>query len=164
MATKKPVMNDVVDISLSAIRKKRIRIDGDDNRIIELNTSDLNILSRLKEAYPKLVSFTQEAVNKWPDTDIADRDDIYDSPELNDVITILQDIDKKMRDLIDYIFDSKVADICAPFGSMYDPVNGEFRFEHIINTLSNLYETDLSAEMQKMSTRINKHTSKYTGK
>lgn len=163
MSTKNTVANDVVDISLSAIRKKRIRLDGDDNRIIELNTSDLGILSRLKEAYPKLMSFTQEAVNKWPDT-IADGDDIYDSPELTDVINILQDIDKKMRDLIDYIFDSKIADMCAPFGSMYDPVNGEFRFEHIINTLSGLYETDLSKEMKKMSARISKHTSKYTGK
>ena len=164
MSTNKPITNDVVDISLSAMRKKRIRLDGDDNRIIELNTSDLNILSRLKEAYPKLVSFTQEAVNKWPDTEIADGENIYESTELNDVIIILQDIDKKMRDLIDYIFDSEIADICAPFGSMYDPVNGEFRFEHIINTLSTLYESDLSSELKKMSTRINKHTSKYTGK
>ena len=32
------------DIDLSAIRKKRFRIDGDNNRFIELNTSDMNIL------------------------------------------------------------------------------------------------------------------------
>ena len=45
--------NDVIDIKL-AVEKKRIRIDGDDNRIIELDTADLTILERLQKVYPRL--------------------------------------------------------------------------------------------------------------
>ena len=45
--------NDVIDIKL-AVEKQKIRIDGDDNRIIELDTSDLSVLTRLNEYYPKL--------------------------------------------------------------------------------------------------------------
>ena len=47
---------------------------------------------------------------------------------------------------------------------MYDPINGKFRYEHIIDTLSGLYTEDISKGMKKISTRVKKHTDKYTGK
>jgi hypothetical protein len=46
---------------------------------------------------------------------------------------------------------------------MYDPINGAFRFEHIISTLSALYEADISSEMGTIARRVKKHTDKYTG-
>ena len=62
---------------------------------------------------------------------------------------------------MDYIFNSNVSELCAPDGSMYDPINGKFRFEHIIDTLAALYETDVSGEMNKLANRVKKHTDKY---
>ena len=35
--------DDIQDLNLSAIKKKRFRINGDSNKILELNTSDLSI-------------------------------------------------------------------------------------------------------------------------
>jgi hypothetical protein len=67
-----------------------------------------------------------------------------------------------MRDLMDYIFDSNVSEICAPSGSMYDPINGQFRFEHIINILAGLYETDIESELTSIAKRVQKHTNKYS--
>lgn len=156
---------DITDISLSVVRKKRFRIDGDDNRIIELNTSDLNILARLKETYPKLVALAEDAFKNLPEVDgTAENYDFVTDEATSKLVTALTDADKKMRELIDYIFDSNVSELCAPSGSMYDPINGAFRFEHIINTLSALYETDISTEMGKVATRVKKHTDKYTGR
>lgn len=152
---------DIIDIDLSAIRKKRFRIDGDNNRIIELNTSDLNILPRLREAYPKLQELNKKVAELAPELG---SDDDFGSENFNKTVDILTNIDKSMRELIDYIFDSNVSEICAPSGSMYDPFGGQCRFEHIITCLSNLYETDLTAELDQLSKRTAKYTTKYTRK
>ena len=159
-----PQQQDVTDISLSVVRKKRFRIDGDDSRIIELNTSDLNILARLKEAYPKLVALAEGAFKNLPEVDGTAEDYNFATDEATaTLVTTLTEADKKMRELIDYIFDSNVSELCAPSGSMYDPINGAFRFEHIISTLSALYEADISSEMGTIARRVKKPTDKYTG-
>lgn len=153
----------VADLSLDVIRKKRFRIDGDDSRILELNTSDLNILARLKEAYPKLVQLANSAFQNLPDINgnSDDYDFMTDEPTA-EVIAALTKADTDMRELVDYIFNSNVSEMCAVDGSMYDPINGKFRFEHIIDTLAELYETDVSTEMTALSNRVRKHTDKYT--
>lgn len=153
----------VVDISLGAIRKKRFRIDGDDNRILELNTSDLNILARLKEAYPKLVNLADGAFKNMPELDSTGEDYNFMTDEATaEMIVTLEKADKEMRELVDYIFNSNVSELCAPDGSMYDPIDGQLRFEHIIGTLAALYEADVTGEMNKLSSRVQKHTTKYT--
>ena len=157
------LQNGIADISLESTRKKRFRIDGDDNRILELNTSDLNILARLKEAYPKLIELADNAFKNMPEV-VSDSED-YDfmtDKATSEVIDKLEKADQDMRELVDYIFNSNVSELCAPDGSMYDPINGKFRFEHIVDVLASLYETDVSGEMSKVATRVKKHTDKYT--
>lgn len=145
--------NNIIDIDLSVTRKKRFRIDGDDSRILELNTSDMNILLRLDEV--------EERLNKLADSVTFDSNDDEHAEEN---VKKLLSTDKEMRELMDYLFDSNVSDICAPSGSMYDPFNGKYRFEHIIETLFTLYEDNIAAEYKKMSKNVQKHTAKYTKK
>ena len=154
------MQNDIVDINLSAIRKKRFRIDGDDNRILELNTSDLGVLSRIKEAYPKLQELNERAIQDWPK---GDKDHVGEE-DYEAVVNVLKGIDTEMRQLIDYIFNSNVSEVCAPDGTMYDPIDGQFRFEHIINCLVALYENNIDLEVKQISNRVRKYTDKYTGK
>lgn len=154
------MQNDIVDINLSAIRKKRFRIDGDDNRILELNTSDLGVLSRIKEAYPKLQELNERAIQDWPNSDA----DHVGEEDYEAVVNVLKGIDTEMRQLIDYIFNSNVSEVCAPDGTMYDPIDGQFRFEHIINCLVALYENNIDLEVKQISNRVKKYTDKYTGK
>lgn len=142
----------ITDIDLSVTNKKQFRIDKDDSRIIELNTSDLNILSRLQECYPKLDSLGTKAMS------------ISSDNEMDDTVATLKEIDAEMRDLVNFVFDSDIADVCAPDGSMFDMFNGEFRFEHIISTLIGLYEKNIDKEYKLMAKKIQKHTEKYTGK
>lgn len=164
MSKKLNTANDIIDLDLSAIRKKRFRIDGDDSRIVELNTSDLNILPRLKEAYPKLQELNKKVAELAPEVSSDNSETEFGDETFNKTIDVLVNIDKSMRELIDYIFDSNVSEVCAPSGSMYDPIGGQCRFEHIITCLSNLYETDLNTELNQLSKRTEKYTAKYTRK
>ncbi len=140
--------NDVIDLDFSVMQKKRFRIDKDNNRILELNTSDMNIIARLEESYPKIDSIVEQ---------VSAPDD-----EANVDVKALKKLDDDLRTLIDYIFDSKVSEVCAPDGSMYDLFNGQFRFEHIFEVLFGLYEDNINREYKKLTTRVNKHTDKYT--
>ena len=144
--------NNIIDIDLSVTRKKRFRIDGDDNRVIELNTSDMTILNRLDEADRQLRELADKA-----NFELADVED-----ENRDIVKELLATDKQMREIIDYLFDAPVSDVCAPDGSMYDPFNGKYRFEHIMEALFVQYENNIAEEIQKMRKNVQKHTSKYT--
>lgn len=139
---------DIVDINIAGVQRTRFRINGDNNSIIELNTSDIGAVFRLEEAYPKL----HEQLKKIAELDSSDEG----------FNAAMKEADKAMREQIDYIFDYPVSEVCAKYGTMYDPFNGSFRFEHIIDSLTKLYETTLNAEYKKMNARIQKHTDKYT--
>lgn len=152
---------EIKDISLST--KKSFRIDGDNSRIIYLDVSDMNILVRLEEVYPEIQKLAVEASNKVAEQKEAGEDE-EDNSLFGDAPAILKEIDAQMREKLNYIFASDVADICEPTGNMYDPVNGEFRFEHIIDVLTGLYANNLTAEFKKMQERVKKHTAKYTNR
>lgn len=160
MATKRKYDGEL-DLSLS--KRKRFRIDGDDSRVLELNTSDLNLITRLRTAYPQLKEISQNVFKDLPDVVIENEDYNFMEDEATSKLSdALQGADAKMRSLLDYIFDSNVSELCAPHGSMFDPINGKLRFEHIIDTLAPLYETDISTEMNKVTANVSKHTAKYT--
>ena len=157
-----PVSDDIQDINLSAIKKKRFRINGDPNKILELNTSDMNIASRLTIAYDRLQKYMSEVTKVLGDVP-DNADDISEEQEKSAAIE-LSKIDAKMKEEIDYIFDAPVSEVCSDGGSMYDPFEGMFRFEHIIDALSKLYENNLNSEFNKMKRRVSAKTSKYTKK
>lgn len=150
--------NDIVDVDLSATAKKKFRINGDNDKILELNTSDLSIISRLNSVYPKLQKLASDAVKELDEADVESDDSIAKTS------ATLTKIDKKMRSLLDELFDANVSETCAPTGSMYDPFNGKLRFEYIIEVLSNLFEENLQKEIAQTSKRISKHTNKYSHK
>lgn len=141
--------------SISLSRKKSFSIDGDINRIIQLDTSDMNIMVRLEETYPEIQQLAIEAVDRI----VASKDS---EDENSSLTAVLKDIDNKIREKINYIFASDVADACEPTGNMYDPIEGDFRFEHIIQTLLNVYADDILAGFKQMQARVKKHTAKYT--
>ena len=153
---KKEVETNEDEIKLNFNSKQRFRIDNDSSRILELDTSDLSVLTRLQEYYPKLKELEKEVISLSKDLGSEDEDAITKMGKG------LAKVDKKMRDYIDVIFDANVSATCAPSGSMYDPINGQLRYEHIISLISSLYEETLSKETKKLQERISKHTQKYT--
>lgn len=144
--------SDIIDLELKEIRKKKFRLERDNNRVIELNTSDLMLGKRLKEVYPKMLSLVTEANEIMANLDEEDDSEI-------EALVIIND---KLKDFLNYVFDSDIADKACPDGSLYDPFNGKFRFEYIIEKLMDLYENNFSQEYMLMQKRIDKHTDKYT--
>lgn len=153
--------DEVVDISLESSRRKRFRIDKDNDRILELDTTDLSIIDRFQKKYAEMMDVIDNAFNNMPDTAVQTEDDEINAEYVDSFINSITDVNIKMREIIDQIFDSNVSEVCAPRGSMLDPINGKFRFEHIFDTLIPLYENDINVEMNKINSRVKKHTSKY---
>ena len=148
--------NNVID--LSALKKKQFDVNG---KVLELDTADLNILARFQSMYPTLY---EEGAKLAKIEDMVKNSTADDGQNLTDMVQVLNDADKAMRDAIDFIFDSNVCEICIDHGSLFDPINGEYRFEHVINALLPLYEKDLQEETKKIQQRVKKHTDKYTKK
>lgn len=152
-------INNIIDIDLSEIRKKRIRIDGDDNRIVEINISDMGVMDRLQNAYNQLLSLANEYHLAEEEEASEDED-----TEIAKLIETLKELDVKMRELVDYVFNANVSEMCVQDGTMADPVNGQFKFEYIIEKFLALYDKNFDMEFKKMSKSVSKHTNKYTRK
>lgn len=152
------VNNEIIDLDLSITSKKKFRFDKDDNRIVEINTSDMNLMQRVSVAYPKLQELQTKASKLTDGLDV----EANAIDDLNTMAERLSAVDAEMRELLDYMFDAPVSAAAAPEGSMYDPFNGSFRFEHIIALVMKQYEDNLQSEFNQMEKQLKKHTNKYT--
>ena len=148
------------NISLST--KKTFTIDGDLKRTIQLDISDMNIVVRIDEVYPDIRKLAVDAHDRIANAKVQKVEGDSDDSPLEDISTVLKDIDRQMREKVDYIFASEVCDICYPNENMYDVVGGEWRFEHLLDVLTTLYANNIKAEWKKMQDRVKKHTAKYT--
>ena len=155
-------VDEIVDINLSFIQKKKFRINGDSSKILELNTSDLGIVTRMSSAYDRLVD-CMERVGKILSELPEDNEELVNGRD-KEIMKQLDTIDAEMRKELDYIFDAPVSEVCGYGGSMYDPFNGMFRYEHIMDALTKLYENNINKEFNAMRKRVSAKTSKYTKK
>lgn len=151
--------NNVIDISINGISRKRYRINGDDNKILELNPTDFNFTVRMNEAYPKLLECEKKVTEL---SNSINPDDEMDT--LNNFAQTLDKINKEMCEQVDYVFDSNVSEICCDGGSMYDFIDGFMRYEIIFDSLMKLYDSNLTAEAKNIQKRVQQHTTKYTKK
>lgn len=149
--------DDIKDVEIQAIKKQRFRFNHDNSMILELNTSDLNIVTRLSTSYEKLNKIMEDVgkvLTELPDGEAEDE-------QLKSISDGLKKLDDAMRKELDTIFDAPVSDVLGRDGSMYDPMDGMFRYEHIIETLVAFYENNLSNEFAKMRARVASRTDKY---
>ena len=142
---------NIVNLDLSETARTKIWVNGDNTKVLELNLTDMGVMSRLQDSYPKLDELTAEVKN-LASADVSDED----------IVATFKKIDKQMREIVDNIFDYPVCEVCCDGGSMYDPVGGQLRFEYIIDRISKLYETSLNDEFKKMQAKMKTHTAKYT--
>ena len=158
--------DDIVDVEFTAIKKQRFRFNNDNSKILELNTRDLGISSRLGIAYDNLNKLMEEVATTLSNVPGIDEDDDTEL-ELTDaqnskVIEALSKLDASMRKEMDFLFDAPVSEVLGSGGSMYDPIGGVFRYEHIIEKLAQLYENDIDREFFILKQRVADRTSKYT--
>lgn len=159
---KAEVPNGVISLDMSEAARTKIWVNGDCQKVIELNLTDMGIITRFSEAYPKLLDLQNEIGSVIEE---GKPEEMSGIDEISNFALQFKSIDKKMRDYVDYIFDGKVSDVCCDGGSMYDPVaGGWWRFEYIIDKLGNLYHAEFGKEMKANEQRMKMHTDRYTGK
>jgi hypothetical protein len=161
--TTNAVNNEIIDLDLSITKKKKFRFDKDDSRIVEVNTSDMNLMQRMSVAYPKLQALQEKASKLTEGIDV--EEGVSEATAIDSIATMadrLSAVDTEMRGLLDYMFDAPVSEAAAPNGSMYDPFNGSFRYEYIIAIMMKQYENNLQSEFAKMERQLKAHTDKYT--
>ena len=144
--------NNVINLDLSETKRTKIWVNGDNTKILELNLTDMGVMGRLQDSYPKLDELTDEIKAISTDENASDEK----------IVEMFKKIDQKMRDIVDSIFDYPVSDICCDGGSMYDPIGGQLRFEYIIDKISKLYQNSLNEEFKRMQAKVKTHTAKYT--
>lgn len=126
--------------------KKKYAINGDENNVIEVDVSDLNLIKRFEKATPKI----EELEDKFKD---------IDSPTVEQ----LEEADHKLRTILNEVFES---DVCTPaFGNVncLSPVaNGKFLFEAFVEALMPMIKQDIKATAQASKIHLEEKTSKYT--
>lgn len=143
----------VVDIKLDIQTRRKYRINGDDNLIIELNPADFGIISRYEKAIVSLNDLLEAVMTI----------DFMEEPSADDpAIKQFEEADAKARELVNEVFNYDVCSVCAEGGSMFDLCNGKYRFEEIMVQLFQLYDDAIQKEQKKLEARIRKHTDKYT--
>lgn len=154
------VPKNVINLDMQASARTKIWVNGDNQRVLELNLSDMGTIVRFNEVYPKLTALQDEIAEMMNETPPEDATD----DQFSKLAENFKAVDKKMREYVDHIFDFPVCDVCCDGGSMYDLVGGQYRFEYIIEKLSKLYDDRFSFEHKKLQSRIKSHTAKYTKK
>ena len=142
-----------IDLGFS-INKKRFSVNGDTNKIIEFNPSDLGMPSRLAKALPKFNDLDE----KWKKLNL-NKDNLDDSDtdsqikNLNDFSKQFDEIEQEIRDIIDYVFDGDVADKLLGNSSAFTLEDGFFRYERIITGMVKCYEQNIQDEAPKFNKR-----------
>lgn len=157
---------NVIDIDLSVTDKKAFRFGKDDNRIVYINVSDMGFLGRATDLYARLQELQAKASQITAGIDVDKLNQNDDTEETIDVARTITErlnaVDQEMRQCIDELFQAPVSAAAAPDGSMYDPFNGDFRFNIIISAILPQYENNMTTEFNKMKAQIEKHAAKYT--
>lgn len=160
----KPIENEFVDLDLSVTKKRKIRFDGDNDRVVEVDIADMGILSRIKEIYPKLEELQEKSAHLMDDLEL-EEDEMSVEDTLSSISKMsvrLDEIDLEMRNLIDELFKAPVSKAAVPSGTMYDMHDGSFTFAHVIATVMSRYTDNITKEYKRLDNQIQSHTAKYT--
>lgn len=151
-------MANMKNLSFGLPKKKRFTVDGDPERVIEIDTGDTGILSRWNGLF-KWFEEMDERISKFGE---GINPDEITAEQMDGISGDFAGIDDEMREKLNYLF---AADVCTPVvgehGSLIRMVDGEPLFMVIIETLVPLYEADIKVESEKSRKRMEKHTKKY---
>ncbi len=110
----------------------------------EMNPADVELLKRYEHV--------AEAVSH-----IAD-----DVDESKDIVDIVKEMEEKLNNQIDYLFNSNVSQIFFSITSPFTVLpNGEFFVENVLNAIGKLIEAETGKRFKKVQAKIGKYTSKY---
>ena len=124
------------------IGTKEYSINDDVSRILRVNTTDINILARFDKAETELKKIASQYENI---TDIT--------------AEVITELDTKVREQIDYIFDSKASEIVFGNINCASIAGGQPIFMNFIDAILPVIKNDIVEEQEKSEKKISKYTS-----
>lgn len=131
--------------------REAITVNGDPERVIYIQASDFNIQMRAQRARAEISKMLDEVDTKKPENEIEFAD-------------FLEEIDKKLRDQINYIFNYDVSKpvfgLCSPLMSLK---SGKCYVEEFLEAITPIIEEIAKKTAKASEKRIAKHTKRYGG-
>ena len=153
-------MSEIINLQVES-PKQTIQLNGNPEKVIELDLGDSNIITRLSEGTDKIEELVKERQNLHELLANGNDSDESNISYYKNLAGKFKELENAMRKIINDIFDF---DVCTPFlgtSSVFSIKNGEFAFERIINSLMGLYEDSIRKESNNLKQRLSKHTDKY---
>lgn len=158
------------NINLNLSTKKKFTIDGDPNRVIELDISDINIINRATTAFKNIENLKNDW-EKLPTLEELDSDNV-DTEILHNTVDKIDEfsdefsaIENQLKNEIDFMFDSPISNTIFGTSSPFSIVNDKFKFEHTIDVLMSLYEEQLQGDLKKLNkSKVVNKTRRYIKK
>lgn len=116
---------------------KRLAINGDESRVIVVNPTDMGLVSRYREKLPEI-----EKIN-------------IDSENSEEIMQIL---DSKVREFVDYIIGSKVSDVVFGTANCISMADGKMLFENFMTAYMEFMNPEIKAEYERSRKRVEKYT------
>lgn len=150
--------NNRIDITFREAELTEIHVDGSEDRVMLLDTADMGVLTRFREAIPQM-----DEIDATFRSLAAERDEKgMDDPEMLAALSdALRAAELRLAAIIDGIFG---ADVCGPAcggASLYTPTGGYLLYELIISKLAALYGDEMQRQAELRRQRIARHTQKY---
>lgn len=120
---------------------KRLAINGDENRIIVVNPTDVAIVARYREKLPEIERLSAET---------------EDSEEIPEIL------DKKVREFVDYIIGSPVSEIVFGKTNCISMAGGHTIFENFLTAYMEYMKPEIKAEYERSKKRVEKYTKQLT--
>jgi hypothetical protein len=124
---------------------KSFAINNDENRVIKFNPSDMSILHRVEETLANVEKEMKKYENKEIDGESEKK------------------FSKFICNQIDYIFNSKVADVVFNGTSPLSTIKGIPYYVRFIEAVKPIIEEEIMAERKASEEKIKKYTEKYKG-
>lgn len=121
---------------------ERLAINGDENRIITINPTDISVIKRYNEVIPQLDELTEK----------------YKEVPQDQTIEIISELDKKAREIIDYIIGSPVSETVFGIANCLSYAGGQTIFENFLTAYMDYMTPAIKSEYDKSQKRIKKYT------
>lgn len=121
---------------------KRLVINGDENRIITINPTDIAVIKRYNEVIPQLDRLSEK----------------YKDVPQEKTVEIISELDKKAREIIDYIIGFPVAETVFGTANCLSYAGGQTIFENFLTAYMEYMKPEIKAEYERSKKRIKKYT------
>ena len=131
---------------------KEFSINGDENRVIRFNPSDMAIIKRLEEAKNKI----SESMAIKDDIELDNEGKPVDS--LENYSKVISHIDNVIKEQINYIFDSDVANVVFGNQSPLANIKGKPLYERFMESVMPEIKKAVEEEAKESRKRVEKYT------